>query len=70
MIQYLVAFVFFVFGFSFMAGMLIFAKFKKTKSTCCGDILEAHEKNESCYTCPNRDEHHPEEAQDKLIMVQ
>jgi len=70
MVQYLVAFVFFVVGFAFMAGMLVFAKFRKTKSACCGDILEEYEKNDNCYTCPNRDEHHPELAEDKFLSVQ
>jgi hypothetical protein len=67
MVHYLVAFGFFVVGFAFMALMLQFSKFKKTKAACCGDILESFEKTESCYTCPNHDEHHPEES--KLLSV-
>lgn len=70
MTEYLVVFAFFIVGFTFMASMLIFAKFKKTKSACCGDILENFEKKESCTTCPNRDEHLEEGDENQLLSVQ
>ncbi len=55
MTQFVVAFLFFVVGFGFMAFMLQLARYKKRKSSCCGDVLEDFEKSDDCDTCPNRD---------------
>ncbi len=70
MTEYLVVFGFFIIGFTFMALMLIFAKFKKTKSACCGDILDNSEKKENCYTCPNRGEHFENGEDGQLLPIQ
>lgn len=56
MTQYLAVFAFFIVGFTFMAAMLYFAKYKHDgKIACCGDALEDFEKDDDCDTCPNKD---------------
>ncbi|MFQ5649100.1 MAG: hypothetical protein ACE5IY_04080 [bacterium] len=55
MAHYLVVFCFIVFGFSFMALMLHFSQYRRRRSVCCGEVLEAFEKGDACDTCPNKD---------------
>ncbi len=54
----LVAAIFLIVAFAFMAGALAFAQYKKKQQSCCGDALETHERsaveNSSCFTCPRR----------------
>jgi hypothetical protein len=54
----LTAVAFLVVAFSFMAGALHFAQYKKKMQSCCGDALEPHERgkveDEACFTCPRR----------------
>ena len=65
MTPYLVAFGFIIVGFTFMAGMLHFAQWKKKEGSCgCGRSMLAEEEyllsgklptGASCSTCPNKD---------------
>ena len=57
MMTYLIVFLFIVFAFIFMAAMLHFSKYKQRESGCCASSIETTGfKEESCITCPNKDE--------------
>jgi len=57
MMTYLIVFLFIVLAFSFMATMLYFSKYKQRESGCCASSIETTGfKEESCNTCPNKDD--------------
>ncbi len=57
MMTYLIVFLFIVLAFIFMAAMLYFSKYKQRESSCCAYSIETTDFNEdSCFTCPNKDE--------------
>jgi hypothetical protein len=57
MMTYLFVFLFIVLAFTFMAAMLYFSKYKQRGHGCCADSIEASGyKEDSCFSCPNKDE--------------
>jgi hypothetical protein len=57
MMTYLIVFLFIVLAFVFMAAMLYFSKYKQRESSCCASSIETISyKEDSCFTCPNKDE--------------
>ena len=54
---YLIVFLFIVLAFIFMAAMLYFSKYKQKEGSCCSSGIEtAGHKEETCSSCPNKDE--------------
>ncbi|NNG26017.1 MAG: hypothetical protein HKM87_00710 [Ignavibacteriaceae bacterium] len=56
---YLIVFLFIVLAFTFMASMLYFSKYKQKEGSCCSSGIETDGyKEDSCISCPNKDESH------------
>jgi hypothetical protein len=59
MMTFLIVFLFIVLAFTFMAAMLHFSKYKQREGGCCADSIETTGfKEDSCFSCPNKDESH------------
>jgi len=57
MMTYLIVFI--VLAFIFMAAMLHFSKYKQKEGSCCSSGIETDGyKEDSCISCPNKDEPH------------
>jgi len=57
MMTYLIVFLFIVLAFTFMASMLYFSKYKQKEGSCCSSGIETYgSKEDSCISCPNKDE--------------
>ena len=57
MMTFLIVFLFIVLAFTFMAAMLYFSKYKQKEGSCCSSGIETTGSTEnSCLSCPNKDE--------------
>jgi hypothetical protein len=57
MMTFLIIFSFIVLAFTFMASMLHFSKYKQKEGSCCSSGIEStSSKEDSCLSCPNKDE--------------
>jgi hypothetical protein len=64
---YLMVFLFIVIAFIFMAAMLYFSKYKQRESSCCTSSIEPTGiKEDSCLSCPNKDESLVEKQFEKI----
>ena len=57
MMTFLIVFLFIVLAFTFMEAMLYFSKYKQKEGSCCSSGIETDGyKEDSCISCPNKDE--------------
>ena len=57
MMTFLIVFLFIVLAFTFMAAMLYFSKYKQKEGSCCSSSIETTGSTDnSCLSCPNKDE--------------
>jgi len=57
MMTYLIVLLFIVLAFIFMAAMLHFSKYKQKEGSCCSSGIETDGyKEDTCISCPNKDE--------------